>query len=353
MKHSPRPVNFILASTFLFGLSPPIAKLLVADISPVALAALLYLGAFSSLGIYALTERARRKSRPQTQRLRGRDFLWLGGATLAGGVVAPVAMMLGLTQTSGFTASLMLNLEGVATAAMAVILFKENAGPRLWLALLCMTAAGVFLSWDPGAGKVNAGGPLLLLLAAAGWGLDNNLTRHIADKNPVTIAMVKGMVAGSISLGISFLIGSPPPLEGNSLLALLLGSLSYGLSLVFFIRALQGMGAARSGLFYSFAPFVGGLLSIILLLEWLGWVMLPATIFMVLGLWLVLSERHDHAHHHHAMLHTHAHDHTEIHHQHAHTGFKPSQHTHEHAHPEQEHEHPHWPDTHHRHSHHH
>jgi len=257
-----KPVFFIVIAASFFGVSAPLAKLLLKDIDPIVLAGLLYLGAFAGLAIYSLIFKGQKTLRNRYTSLEKRDLPWLIGAIIAGGIIAPISMMLGLTITTGFATSLLLNLEGVATVFIAVLFFKENAGKRLWIALLSMTIAGIFLAWDPSNGKFNIGGSLLIILAAVCWGIDNNLTRKISDKNPVQISMLKGLIAGAVSLSITFALGNKVSFSVNILYALLLGALSYGLSLVFFVRALSELGAARAGVFYSFGPFIGALLSI-------------------------------------------------------------------------------------------
>jgi len=346
------PLFFVIISASLFGISPPIAKLLVGDIHPVALAGLLYLGAFIGLSLYSVGKKKRTiDSNKKAAPLERKDFPWLAGAVLTGGIIGPISMMMGLTLVSGFSASLLLNLEGLATAMIAIFFFKENAGKRLWLALVCMAIAGVFLTWDPGQGKFNIVGPLLITFAMVCWGIDNNLTRNISDKDPIQIAKIKGLVAGTFSLSLALFLGMKISLDIMIVFALLLGSFSYGISLVFFIKALKGLGSSRTGAFFSLAPFIGAITSIIILREWIGWVMFPAVAFMIIGIWLINSEKHSHLHIHKTITHTHSHVHTNMHHPHEHAGTFHEPHTHEHTHTEITHIHVHWPDTYHRHEH--
>lgn len=347
-----RPLLFILISASLFGISTPLAKLLVKNIPPVALAGLFYLGAFVGLTLYSIVRKKRMTgSYDGVASLEKKDLPWLAGAILAGGIIGPISMLMGLTLVSGFSASLLLNLEGLATAIIAVFIFKENSGKRLWLSLASMTLAGIFLTWDPNQDKFNPTGPLLILLAMVCWGIDNNLTRNISAKDPIQIARIKGFVAGIISLSLALILGTKILLDFKIVFALLLGAFSYGISLVFFIKALEGLGSSRTGAFFSFAPFIGAIASLIILREWIGWVMFPASGFMIIGVWLIISERHSHPHLHTATTHTHSHNHTDTHHLHEHSGTFSEPHTHEHTHPELSHIHVHWPDTHHRHKH--
>jgi drug/metabolite transporter (DMT)-like permease len=345
-----KPLIYVVISATLFGLSSPLAKLLLKDVSPITLAGLLYLGAFLGLSLYSLLTN-KRVHEAKAERLGRRDLPWLIGAILAGGVIAPVSQMMGLNLISGYSVSLLLNLEGVATAIIAVFFFRENAGKRVWFALLCMTIAGVLLSWNPGQSKFNIAGPLLILVAVVCWGIDNNLTRQISDKNPIQITYIKGLVGGAISLSVAFILGLKIPLDFTLLFAILLGALSYGISLVFFIKALKGLGSSRTGAFFSLGPFVGAIASIVILREWIGWMMFPALLFMALGAWLISSERHEHAHIHLATTHTHTHRHNDMHHLHNHPDGVEESHTHEHTHSELNHAHAHWPDTQHRHEH--
>jgi uncharacterized membrane protein len=183
------------------------------------------------------------------------------------------------------------------------------------------------------------------------WGIDNNLTCKISDKDPIQITKIKSFVAGTISLSIALILGMKMSFDITIAFALLLGSLSYGVSLVFFIKALKGLGSSRTGAFFSFAPFIGAIASLIILREWIGWVMFPAAGFMIIGVWLIGSERHSHIHLHKTVTHTHSHNHSDMHHLHGHSGTLHEPHTHEHNHTEIIHSHVHWPDTHHRHEH--
>jgi drug/metabolite transporter (DMT)-like permease len=271
------PLIFIIISATLFGISTPLAKLLVGDISPLVLAGLLYLGAFIGLSLYTLARKKRVVDQEKrVAPLEKKDLPWLIGAILTGGILSPISLMTGLTLVSGFSASLLLNLEGLATVLIAVFVFRENTGKRLWVALACMTIAGVLLTWDPTQDKFTITGPLLIIFAMVYWGIDNNLTRNISDKDPIQITQIKGGVAGITSLSLALILGMKIPLDNTIVFALLLGSFSYGVSLVFFIKALKGLGSSRTGTFFSFAPFIGAVASLIILREWIGWIMLPA-----------------------------------------------------------------------------
>ncbi len=344
-----RSLVYILLSAILFGISPPVAKILVRDIPPVALAGFLYLGAF--LGLFLFWAIKRSLGAERKVYLRKQDIPWLGGAIIAGGVLAPILLMKGLSLISGFAASLLLNLESVATALIAFMIFKEHAGKRFWAALISMSLGGVLLSWDFGSGQFNILGSAMVVLAMLFWGLDNNLTSMISDRDPIFIAMSKGLAGGLISLGIAASLGVSLAFSAKIIVTLLFGAFSYGLSLVFFIMALQGLGAARAGAFFSLAPFVGAAVSVLILGEWMGWVMLPATLLMIAGAMLMVSENHEHEHRHARVMHEHYHRHDDGHHTHEHSAGIEGYHIHAHLHEEVVHSHPHCPDTHHRHCH--
>jgi drug/metabolite transporter (DMT)-like permease len=342
-----RPFAYIIVSAALFGASVPISKLLVSTIPPVALAGLLYFGAFLGL---ALVRAFRRPPLTEEVPLRRNEIPYLAGSILLGGVVAPILLMVGITSVSGVASSLLQNLEGVATAVFAWLAFGERVGGRVWAALALMTVAGVLLALDTGGREASLWGAGLIVAAMACWGLDNNLARKIADTGPQRIALLKGLFAGLTSLSISFLIGAGPPLGADLLAALLLGSLSYGISLVLFIMALRSLGSARTGAFFALGPFIGAALAIPLLGEAPQLAILPAGALMAIGTYLLLTERHSHVHWHPREVHDHVHTHDHRH-DHAHTTTLSEPHSHEHVHEEEVHEHGHWPDRDHRHRH--
>jgi drug/metabolite transporter (DMT)-like permease len=328
-----RPFLWILGSAALFGVSPPLAKILLRDVDPLVLAGLLYAGAGTGLSLFSGLNRLGGGAKKRPSPLSRKDTLWLAGAVVCGGIAAPILLMLGLTKLSGFSASLLLNMEGVATAILAAFFFGEPAGRRTWAALAAMTAAGILLSWDPSAGRFSMSGALLVLGAMIAWGADNNFTRLISDKDPVRIAQVKGLIAGAFSLTLAASLGLPFPAFPFMLAGIALGAFSYGISLVLYIRALSGLGAFRAGAL-DLAPFVGAVASLALLREPPGWPFLPGLLLMAAGTALIVLERHGHAHRHKRVDHAHLHGHHD-----------------EHTHEEREHSHAHWPDTHHRHGH--
>lgn len=346
------PVIQALVAAILFGVSAPILKLLLSDFHPIPLAGFLYLG--SGLGgwlAFSIQRVHRRGSLVETHITRG-DLPWLAGALLAGGVAAPMLLLVGLKSTPAATASLLLNFESAATTVIAVLVFKEAVDRRIWWAVALVTSASILLTWTGGVWGFSPGA-LGVLGACLLWGLDNNLTRQISGRNPLLIVGIKGLCAGLFSLLLAALLGIPLPDIRAMVSAMLVGSICYGLSIQLFILALRSLGAARTGILFGSAPFVGGLVSLVFLHEIPGalfWASLPV---MLLGAWLMLSESHLHPHTHETHEHSHAHDHTDDHHIHTHAGEVESltTHAHDHLHVEVNHDHPHTPDLHHRHSH--
>ncbi|MBL8388151.1 MAG: EamA family transporter [Hydrogenophaga sp.] len=343
-------VGFALGAAALFGLSTPLAKLLLGSVSPVLLGGLLYLG--SGLGLIAA--RLWRDKGWQASGLKPGEWPWLAGAIGFGGVLGPVALMLGLQHIAGSTASLLLNLEGVLTAVLAWVVFRENADRRVVAGMLAIVAGGVVLSWPTGSSNGTGldWGAGLIVLACLCWAIDNNLTRKVSASDALFIAGSKGLVAGCVNVSIAMTVGEAWPAWPTALGAMVVGLLGYGISLVLFVLALRGLGTARTGAYFSVAPFMGALVSLLLLGESVGPGFWIACGLMALGVWLHLTERHEHEHTHEPMDHSHAHDHDE-HHQHTHDfqwdGQEP--HVHEHRHPAMTHKHPHFPDIHHRHVH--
>ncbi len=344
-----RPVAIALASAALFGGSTPLSKLLIADVAPQLLAALLYLG--SGLGLTAaLVTRAGLGT--VLSGLHRRKVPWLAGAIVSGGIVAPLALMLGLRQTPAASASLLMNLEGVFTALIAWFVFKENFDARVALGMLLIVVSGLFLCYKPGEVIGLAPGALLIALACLAWAVDNNFTCKVSLLDPILIASLKGWVAGGINLTLAVGSGAQFPTLNIILSALAIGAFSYGISLSLFIVALRELGSARTGAYFSTAPFMGAAASLVIFGVGVDLWFWPACALAAVGVWLHVSERHEHEHTHEAMEHAHSHYHDE-HHQHAHDGTEPpgEPHSHWHRHERLTHSHPHYPDIHHRHAH--
>jgi drug/metabolite transporter (DMT)-like permease len=347
------PALQALGAAILFGASAPLSKLLLGEIKPIPLAAFLYLGSGIGAFLMLLFQRVRNKGQTVEAALSHRDLPWLGGALLAGGIGAPIILLLGLERTPASTASLLLNFEGVATTLIAISFFKESIDRRIGWAIGLVTLASIVLTWTGGKWGISLGA-LGIIGACFLWGLDNNFTRQLSAKNPLVIVGIKGLGAGTFSLVLSLVLRQQLPTLYITLLAMLLGSISYGISIQLFIVAMRSMGAARTSTLFGTAPFVGVILSLVLLREnpqTLFWAALP---FMVAGAWLMLSENHAHHHIHEQTVHNHRHSHPDMHHEHGEQEGVPlvsGSHTHEHVHEALEHEHPHAPDLHHRHEH--
>jgi drug/metabolite transporter (DMT)-like permease len=338
-----------LLSAVLFGASTPLAKILLGSVAPWTMAGLLYLGAGLGLAGIHLARNALRLPAIEAP-LRRSDLPWLVAVITAGGILGPLFLMFGLARTDAASASLLLNLEGLATMSIAWLVFRENVDRRLLLGAFAILTGAVVLSWE-GTASLDWGAALIAL-ACISWAIDNNLTRKLSSADPVQIAMLKGLVAGTVNLTLAVAQGAALPSGGIVLAACVVGFFGYGISLALFVLGLRYLGAARTGAYFSLAPFLGAVLSLVLLDEPLTLRLIAAGGLMAFGLWLHLTERHEHEHRHEAMEHEHRHRHDE-HHQHAHGPNDPpgEPHSHWHRHEPLVHRHPHYPDLHHRHSH--
>jgi drug/metabolite transporter (DMT)-like permease len=345
-------ISHALLAAVLFGASTPLAKVLLPQFDPILLAGLLYLGSGFGLAVWwLLRSRSRAEGRGEAGLAR-QDLPWLAGAFLCGGVAGPILLMLGLATTPASTASLLLNLEGVLTALLAWFVFKEHFDARIMLGMALITSGAGCLSW---IGRPQVGvpwGALAIVGACLAWALDNNLTRKVSSADPVQTAMLKGLVAGGVNTSLALLLGAKLPSAGAVLGAAVVGLLGYGVSLTLFVFALRHIGTARTGAYFSIAPFVGAALAIGFLRDPLTLGSLVGAAFMGLGVWLHLSERHAHQHRHESMDHDHLHTHDE-HHLHPHSSSDPpgEPHAHPHHHQELVHSHAHYPEIHHRHEH--
>ncbi len=348
--NAPTAVLAALGAAALFGASTPFAKQFVGGMSALLLAGLLYLGSgVGLLGLRLLRDRGWRN--PGLARF---EWPWLLAAIACGGVVGPALLMLGLARMSAASASLLLNLEGVLTALLAWLVFKENAGRRVVLGMVLIVLGGLALSWSGAQSSVETGwlGAALIGGACLFWALDNNLTRQVSNSDALFIAGLKGLAAAAVNIGLARVMGQSLPPWGVVGPVLLIGFLGYGVSLALFVVALRGLGAARTGAYFGAAPFMGAAIAIGVFHEATSSLFWGAGLLMALGIWLHLTERHEHPHHHHAMQHGHPHTHDE-HHQHLHADPHDGQepHDHVHAHAPLSHSHRHFPDTHHRHGH--
>ncbi len=341
-------ISQALLAALFFGASAPIAKPLLGDVPPILMAAFLYLG--SGMGI-SLVKLSQRFTLNRTEAvIRAPDVKWLAGAILSGGILAPIILMISLKNTPASTASLLLNFEGVGTTLIALLFFHESISRRALTAVVAITFAGIFLSTNFQSGFGLSLGALGIILACFLWGVDNNFTRNISAKDPLTIVAWKGLSAGIFSLLLGLGLGERPPALVTALGILLLGFVSYGLSTMLFIYSMRGLGAARTSALYGIAPLAGVMLSFLIFRDSFTPLFVAAAILMVVGAWLLANEEHAHFHIHMPVVHEHRHTWADEFHRHEEMdGMAGKPHSHMHEHPRTEHEHGHMPDIHHRH----
>lgn len=349
MKGNRSAVFLALAAALCYGLSAPVSKLLMGRVAPVLLAALLYLGAGLGMGAVLLLERRSRAGEKEA-RVTRQELPWVA-AMVALDIAAPVLLMTGLAVTAPGTVSLINNFEIVVTAAIALLIFREAVGKRMWLAIVLITLSTAVLSMEELWPLTFSPGALLVLLACVCWGFENNCTRMLSLKNPVQIVTIKGLGSG---LGALIIAAFSRQLTGDALyiaLSLALGFVAYGLSIFFYIHAQRRLGAARTSAYYAAAPFIGVGLSFALDAQPVTAAFLAGLGIMALGTYLAAFERHGHSHRHEALTHEHRHDHADGHHGHCHDCEPEGEHCHEHCHEPLAHSHAHMPDMHHGHSH--
>ena len=343
----------VLAAVF-YGISVPVSKLLLNGVSPVFLAALLYLGA----GIGMIVVNFLRRGTAKTKEARiTRQELPFTAAMVVLDIAAPILLMFGLSLSSPATVSLLGNFEIVATAVVALVVFKEAVGKRMWVAIVLITLSSLLLSVADFASLRFSLGALLVLLGCLCWGIENNCTRMLSLKDPVEIVIIKGLGAGCGSLLIAAITGGLSIAGGFSAsltfigFSLLLGFLAYGLSIYLYIMAQRNLGATRTSVFFAFSPFIGTLLSLLVFRERPTLAFILALAVMLAGAYFAVFERHGHEHEHEYMEHDHCHSHDDGHHNHVHEPPVVGEHCHMHVHEPMTHSHPHAPDLHHVHSH--
>ena len=342
-------VPFALGSAILFGASTPLSKYLLGSIDPWTLAGILYLGA--GIGLFAVRwVRNLLGIGTAEASLSRADYPWLAAVVVIGGMIGPLLLMFGLSRTTAGQGALLLNLEGLATMGIAWLVFRENVDWRLLIGAFSILSGAAVLAWNGPGTSFDFGG-LLIAAACLAWGIDNNLTRKLSSGDPVQIAMIKGLFAGGTNLTLAFSLGATVPSAGLFAAGGAVGFFGIGVSLVMFMLGLRHLGTARTGAYFSLAPFIGALLAILLLQEPVTAQLVIAGALMAIGLALHLAERHEHEHLHEEFEHDHLHEHDE-HHAHGHDeGEVTEPHSHRHLHRPIRHKHPHYPDLHHRHGH--
>lgn len=335
-----------LLAAAMFGVSTPFVQRAGVGIGPFTTAALLYVGAAGMA--YLLRSPVEREAA-----LRRGDWPRLAWMALFGAAIGPVALAWGLQHTSATSGSLMLALEAVFTAVLARLLYREMMGPRVWSAVLLLLAGGVVLVVDGGTGAGNAQLPGLLAVLAAtvAWGIDNTLSRALAERDPAQVVLGKSVLGASATACIALVLVEPLPGWTSALALLAIGASGYGLSLRLYLLAQRSFGAARTGSVFAFAPFIGALAAIALGDRNLSGAMMLGGLLMLAGVILHLMERHSHEHVHEPLGHEHAHRHDDGHHDHTHAQLPAEEHSHWHLHAPTRHTHAHVPDAHHGHTH--
>lgn len=334
-----------LLAAVLFGVSTPLVQLLGSGLGPFTTAALLYAGA-------ALIGALLRQPAQEEASVRIGDLRRLLAVALFGAVIGPLAMAWGLQRTSGMGASLMLTMEALFTAALAWRLYGETMDRRAGAAMLMLLAGGVVLVLNQGqGGDSQLQGLLAVLVATAAWGMDNTLSRALAERDPGQVVLFKSALGSAATFSLAWALNEPMPGWVPALGLLAVGATGYGLSLRFYLLAQRAFGAARTGSVFAFAPFIGAFLAFLLGDRSVDWGMGIGGLLMLLGVVVHLSESHEHEHAHDELTHEHQHRHDDGHHSHHHDAMPEEPHSHPHHHPPVRHAHAHVPDVHHAHRH--
>jgi drug/metabolite transporter (DMT)-like permease len=340
-------ILYAILAALLFGLNIPVSKILIQTIPPLMMASLLYLGAGSGMLVVYLAKQA---IAPDTKEagLSPKDMPFIIMMVVLD-IAAPVFLMLGLRLTGAGNAALIGNFEMAATSVIALIVFRETIGKRLWIAIGFITFASMMLTITDSGTHPFSFGSVFVLIACVCWGFENNCTRKLSIRDPLQVVIIKGFGSGFGSLIIALACQSVIFSPGHIFFALGLGFISYGLSLFFYVLAQRHLGAARTSSYFALAPFIGVALSFILLKEPITMIFIISLVVMAAGVFLVIFEHHTHRHLHKKTSHDHRHGHLDGHHNHTHTPQTTNEHSHPHFHDRQEHDHPHTPDLHHRH----
>lgn len=342
-------ITYAVLAAALFGMSAPIAKLLLSEIPPLMMSSLVYLGAGFGMLIVDLTRVIAKTKHPEA-RLAKNELPFILAMIILD-IAAPISLMLGLTMTTAANAALLSNFEIVATSVIALIVFKEAVGKRLWLSIALITIASIILSTNDIFSFSFSLGSIFVILSGVFWGFENNCTRKLSIKDPLQVVIIKGLGSGTGALVIAAYANELVWNFRLILPALLLGFFAYGLSIFLYVTAQRSLGAARTSAYYAISPFIGVLLSFFLFDEPITTAFIAASIFMVIGTYFTVAEKHGHQHIHRLLEHEHRHNHSEIHHNHSHEDNSKKEHSHLHVHIEMIHSHEHTPDIHHRHQH--
>jgi len=338
-------ILYTLLAAALFGISTPISKLLLVKIPPAFMASLLYIGA----GIGMLIFNSIKKENTEAKITKNEIPFVMGMIILD--IAAPIFMMAGLNLTTSANASLLNNFEIVSTSLIALFIFKEAIGKRMWISIFLITVSSCILSFENMSSFAFSIGSIFVLFACICWGFENNCTRMLSLKDPLQIVTIKGLCSGTGSLIIAILLKQYCLDFIYIVLALILGFAAYGLSIYFYIKSQRDLGAARTSAYYAVAPFIGVILSVIIFRQQITIMFLFALIIMIAGVCFAVLEEHEHSHVHEEIIHEHSHGHNDNHHIHVHNTIVIGQHSHMHTHNRIAHNHKHSPDMHHMHSH--
>lgn len=344
-----KSIGYAIAAAALYGISAPVSKILLKELSPTLMAALLYLGA--GLGMLLINGA---KVLMKTERIEAkvtRKELPFVVLMILLDIAAPIFLMLGLKMTTSANASLLNNFEIVATSMIALFIFKESIGKRMWIAIGLITLSSILLSVQDLSSFSFSLGSIFVLLACISWGFENNCTRMLSLKDPLQIVVVKGFGSGIGAMLIALYLKEVSGSFIYVAVALLLGFVAYGMSIFLYIKAQRELGAARTSAYYATAPFIGVIISWIVFKDGISTTFMVALGIMLAGTYFAVSEDHGHAHKHVDEVHEHKHSHDDGHHNHVHDEEINGEHSHEHTHDAVEHEHVHLPDLHHRHTH--
>ena len=279
-----RGILFAVLAAAFYALNAPLSKLLMADVPPSMMASMLYLGAGFGMAIFSAATRRTGHG----AKLGKRDLPYVIGMILLD-IAAPISLMLGIRATSAANASLLNNFEIVATSLIALVVFRERISPRLWLGIGLVTLSSILLSVEDVGSLSLSAGSLLVLLACVCWGFENNCTRMLSGSDPVQIVVLKGIFSGLGALIVALLSGESFPAPGSAGMALALGFVAYGLSIVFYIYAQRELGAAKTSAYYAIAPFIGVALSLVIFREMPTGSFLVALAVMIAGTWAVTT----------------------------------------------------------------
>lgn len=349
MKNDTKAIFMAILAAALFGISSPASKLLLVEVPPTLMASLLYLGAGFGMLVIKLIQRLSKREQIEAG-ITKNEMPYVAGMVILD-IAAPICLMIGLTITTSANASLLNNFEIVATSIIALFIFKESIGKRLWIAITLITISSIILTVEDLSSFSFSIGSIFVLLACFCWGFENNCTRMLSLKDPLQIVVVKGLGSGLGSLIIAFVLKQYTQNTLYLCMSLLLGFVAYGLSIYFYIIAQRGLGAARTSAYYAVAPFIGVILSIIIFDQQITISFTVALVIMVLGAYFAAVENHKHIHIHEELTHEHRHDHNDSHHSHSHDYVIDGEHSHIHTHEKTKHVHKHTPDMHHSHSH--